>query len=73
MTFDFENTLSTNQRGRWCLHGEELTSGACFEVYIDGHWIRVTLEHDGTHYIAIPFCIRLHHGLIARFLGEYTD
>jgi len=65
--------LIKNQSGRWQLGEVALTSGDWFEVYIKDHWIRVVIEHDGRNYFALPYCVRLHTGLRARWLGEYTD
>jgi hypothetical protein len=66
-------TLTKAPSGRWMLHGIELTCGSSFEVNIDNHWIRVRIEYESDGYFVVPISVRLHHGLWARFLGEYTD
>ncbi len=71
--YDHDGELKMSHRGRWLLNGDELTSGDCFEVWIQGYWIRVVIEHHGTQYQVYPRTINLHQGLRARFLGEYTD
>jgi hypothetical protein len=73
MASDLENSLYLNEQGRWCLNGIELISGSFFEIYIQGHWIRVVIEYHGQKHYVFPSSIRLHRGLIARFLGQYTD
>ena len=73
MNFDHGNALSRNEHGRWYLDDVELSSGSHFEVRIRDHWIRVVIEYDGPRYIVTPRCIRLHRGLSARLLGQYTD
>ena len=65
--------LKMTHRKRWSLNGTELTLGDCFEVWIQGHWLRVVIEHDGKGYQAYPCAIHLHQGLSTRFLGEHTD
>lgn len=67
------NELYRTPSRRWALNGHELTCGSTIEVNIQGHWIRIVIEHDGKDYFALPSTVRLHAGLYARFLGEYTD
>jgi len=59
--------------GRWELNDIELTCGSRFQVWVQGHWIDVTVEHDGDGYYAIPAAVRLHVGLRARFPGQWGD
>jgi hypothetical protein len=59
--------------GRWDLNDIELTCGSRFQVYVQGHWIDVAVEHDGGDYYAFPLAIRLHVGLRARFPGQWGD
>jgi len=68
-----DGELRLGANGRWILNGIDLTSGSHFQVRIANHWIYVTVEHDGTDYYAIPISVRLHQGLIARFLSEWGD
>lgn len=77
MNWDETNQLRKARTGRWCLNGVELTSGSHFDVRVQGHWIRVVIEVAGANgkrdYCAYPSCIRLHDGLEARFINDYTD
>jgi hypothetical protein len=57
------NELRLEPCGRWSLNGIDLTCGSHFQVRIAGHWIDVTIEHDGDRYYAIPFAVRLYRGL----------
>ena len=68
-----QGQLLKDDDGRWELNGITLTSGAHFEIRIQGHWIRVVIEHDGLEYQAYPQSIRLCRGLEARFISDYTD
>jgi len=68
-----DSTLKKSTSGKWTLKGIDLTSGDCLDVYIEGHWIRIKIEHDKHGYYAIPGSVRLHKGLWARFIGDYTD
>ncbi len=68
-----DHGLLRNERGTWVLDGVELTSGACFEVFVQGHWIRVIVEYEGAKGFVQPASIRLHRGLRARLLGQCTD
>lgn len=71
-TYD-DSTLKKSPSGRWTLKGIDLTSGDFLEVHIGGHWIRIRIECDQQSYYTIPAAVRLHRGLRARFIGEYTD
>ena len=75
MTYDLQcqRGLYKNKRGRWCLRGKELRSGSRFEIYVERSWITVMIEFDEEGYFVLPACIRLHHGLNARFIGEYAE
>jgi len=70
---DRQNELYKASSGRWCLNGLDLTCGDVIEVNIAGYWIKVIIEHEGDDYYAIPTSIRLHNGLFARFIGEWTE
>lgn len=67
------STLTNSTSGRWMLQGIELTCGSAFDVNIDNHWIRVKIEYDSEGYYVVPISVRLHHGLWAKFVGDYTD
>jgi Domain of unknown function (DUF5348) len=62
--------LEKSPTGRWMLNGIDLTSGSTVDVNIDGHWIRIRIEHDSNGYYAIPISVRLHQGLWAKFFGK---
>ena len=70
---EMSGMLLKNKRGRWVLNDMELTAGSCCQVWIDGHWIDVRIEHDGRSYYAIPLAVRLHLGLHARFPSQWGD
>jgi hypothetical protein len=67
---DRAGNLYKAHTGRWALGEIELTCGSRFQVWVEGHWIDVTVEHDGAGYCAIPAVIRLHVGLQARLLNK---
>lgn len=72
----FETTdgeLRRNSRRRWVLNEFELTSGSHLQVKIQNHWIDVVIEHDHSGYYAIPYAVRLHQGLHARFPNQWGD
>jgi len=64
------NTLYRTSSERWAVDGVELTSGACFQVQIEGVWHDVVVEHDGRDYYAIPQAIHLYPGLTARLFDN---
>ena len=65
--------LHKAKSGRWMLNNIELTAGSHFQIFLQGHWIDVTIEHDSGGYYAIPLAVRLHSGLRARFPSEWGD
>lgn len=67
------NKLSRTPSGKWSLNGRDFGCGSVFQVKVAGHWIEVSVEHDGRDYYAIPLAIRLHKGLEARLLSDYDD
>lgn len=59
---------------KWSLNDIALGSGSRFQILLQGHWIDVVIEYDhGYGYYAIPFAVRLHNGLTARFPGQWGD
>jgi hypothetical protein len=69
----FLNELRMGPSRRWTLNGIDLTSGSHFQVRIASHWIDVVVECDGREYYAIPYAVRLHAGLPARFISEWAE
>ncbi len=49
-----------NNRGRWELDGDELTSGSVIEVNLGGHWFGARVEYDNAR--LRDYCLLLNGG-----------
>lgn len=49
-----------NNRGRWELDGDELTSGSVIEVNLGGHWFAARVEYDNAQ--LRDYCLLLNGG-----------